>query len=230
MIDRTDRYLKEWVGAVANNAAVSLAVPSNASDEPGVGLYLLDLVPVPPARGVQLPPLQIALRYLVTTHAPAPEEAHRLLGTLVFAALENPEFDVDLAPLPATVWAAFGVAPRPSFLVRVPLRHERPQPPVSPVRMPLVVKQARPQSLRGVVLGPGNQPIAGAQVELSALELSTRTDTSGRFGFTVVPAPPHANRLRVRAKGQEVTVATEDALKNNASLVVHLQDIQERKP
>ncbi|HZH77837.1 MAG TPA: hypothetical protein VEY88_17555, partial [Archangium sp.] len=45
----------------------------------------------------------------------SPERAHHVLGQLVFAAMEEPEFEVDLAPLPVALWSALGVPPRPAL-------------------------------------------------------------------------------------------------------------------
>ncbi|MCU0518329.1 MAG: DUF4255 domain-containing protein, partial [Oscillatoria sp. Prado101] len=84
----------------------------------------------PPLRGSQRTPLQAAARYLVTTWAGTPEDAHRLLGDLLFAAMDSAAFQAELNPLPAAAWTAFGLPPQPSFVLRVPLQIARPQPPV----------------------------------------------------------------------------------------------------
>ena len=60
--------------------------------------------------------------------------------------------------------------------------------------------------LWGQVLGPGGLPLAGAAVEVPALQLFTSADASGRFRFANVPARPPP-RLVVRAKGLVQTFA-----------------------
>ena len=75
MIEDVDQRLKDWVGTVLTDTAVSLSAPIDQGAEPLVGLYLLDMHPSPPAKGPRRRPLQILLRYLVTTSAEHPEEA-----------------------------------------------------------------------------------------------------------------------------------------------------------
>ena len=62
-----------------------------------------------------------------------------------------------------------------------------------------------------------------ARVELPALEMSTNTDSKGRFHFSAVPAVPGKKLLRVRAKGQEFSINTEQAGSDKDPLVIHLQ-------
>src|SRR5262249_32982745 len=139
-----------------------------------------------------------------------PEEAHRLLGQLVFAAMENPEFEIDLTPVSVTVWNAFGVAPQPAFMLSVPVQKERPEPKPGFVRQPLLVKTSPMTTLYGVVLGPGEIPIAGARVEMRALHLSTQTDRKGRFCLAAVPSEPARKELEVKAKGRKLSVTAEE--------------------
>lgn len=220
MIEDVDQHLKDWARTVVKDVAVSLTIPFGAEAEEGVGLYLLDLAHAPPPRTAKRPPLRISLRYLVTTWAKDPERAHSLLGQLVFAAMDSTEFEVDLDPVPVAVWRAFGVPPRPSFVLRVPLQRERPEPAVTLVRAPLVVEASPVQSLQGVVLGPQELPVVGARVELPALRLSTRTDSKGGFRFSAVPAQPARQLLRVTAKGRELSVQTE-ANGGQEPMVIH---------
>ena len=53
--------------------------------------------------------------------------------------------------------------------------------------------------------------------------MSTNTDSKGRFHFSAVPAAPGARLLRVRAKGQEFSINTEQAGSDQDPLVIHLQ-------
>lgn len=221
MIDQTDRHLAAWIGGILDQVDVSLDPPGAAETAKGVSLYLMELLQSPPARGTRLPPLLMKLRYLVTTTAPTPEEAHRMLGALVVAALENPEFEIEQEPLPLSLWMALGIAPRPAFVLRVPFRHDRPQKVAPPVKHAIVIKPLPLRSLEGQVLGPGDIPLMNARVELPALELFTNTDSRGRFHFSSVPSPPGVRLLRVRAKGQEFSVNIDPA--ETEPLVIHLQ-------
>jgi Carboxypeptidase regulatory-like domain len=223
VIEQIDRRLAEWVTAVLGGQAVELSPPGEGGDGSAVSLYLMDLRNAPPARGGNRPPLQVVLRYLVTARAQDPAEGHRLLGELVFAAMEAPEMEVELEPLPVALWRAFGVPPQPAFVLRMPLRRERPEPVVPRVRQPLVLRTEPAISLQGTVVGPGDLPIAGARVELPAVARSTRTDHRGRFAFAGVPASG-TRTVRVSAKGREISVT---AGTGDGPLLIRLQPMED---
>ena len=223
MIDQVDGRLEQWVGTILEGANVSLAAPAASETGRGVSVYLVELLRTPPPRGARRPPLQISLRYLVTAWAETSAEAHRMLGELVFAAMEQPELEVERDPVPVALWTALGVAPRPSFVLRVPLQLERPEPTAPLVRVTPVVRQSPMQSLHGLVCGPGDVPVMGARVELPALHLSTNTDSQGRFHFPAVPSDPPVKFVLVRAKGQEHSVAAERAIIDGELLLIRLQ-------
>jgi hypothetical protein len=209
MIDEVDRRLKDWVKSILEGVEVHFTAPNNAAEQRGIGLYLMEVVVMPPASTTKLPPLQVALRFLVTSWSEDPEEAHRLLGELVFAAMENPELEVELAPVSVAVWRALGVAPRPSFVIRVPLQRVRHMPKAKPVTAFPIVTTLAVVSLHGVVRGPNDIPLADAEVQVPALRLTARTDYKGRFHFSGVPGDGKMKTLRVRAKGQELSLTTD---------------------
>lgn len=205
MIDEIDQRLKAWVGQAVPGATVTLEPPRTARDGLGASLYLFELADDPPLRGSQRTPLQAAARFLVTTWAQKTEDAHRLLSDLLFAAMESTEFRVELSALPAAAWSTFGLPPQPSFVLHVPLQLARPQPPVPRVRHPLDVHPVPLATLRGQVVGPDDVPLAGAHVMVEGLDARTRTDTDGYFHLATLPAGSARQRLRVRAKGKEIT-------------------------
>ncbi|HLH61551.1 MAG TPA: hypothetical protein VKV20_07695 [Ktedonobacteraceae bacterium] len=209
MIDSVDRDLQEWVRTVLPGVDVFLGLPQHLDGKQGVNLYLLALSDPPPAWMNRQPATRVALRYLVTTWAEDEMEAHRMLGQLVLAVMENREYELDLAGLPATLWAALGVAPRPSFTLCAPLRIEPPVLDTKLVKGPLVIRGAPVTSLQGVVLGPGNIPIVGASVEIPALALTNHTDAKGRFYFSSVPGEPRSIQLLVKARGRTQSVTVE---------------------
>lgn len=223
MIDQIDGRLSEWIKTILKNAEVSLGPPGASTAARSVGLYLLELTQTPPARVKRRPPIQIKLRYLVTTQAADTKEAHQMLGDLLVAALKDPEFEVEQEPVPISLWSALNVAPQPSFVLRVPYNIERPEKIAPPVLHPLIVKSSPLRSLSGQILGPRDIPIMDARVELPALQLYTNTDSKGRFHFSTVPAEPHPKLLRVRAKGKEFSINTEQAASADEPLVIHLQ-------
>ncbi|GCF09768.1 hypothetical protein KDI_33320 [Dictyobacter arantiisoli] len=183
-------------------------------------MYLFALVPPSTAWMNRASATQIALRYLVTTWADEEEEAHRLLGHLIMALLGKHEYELELTDLPASLWTAFGLVPRPAFMLRVPLyfEHSAPTPPL--VRGPLVVRGAPAVSLHGTVLGPGKVPVAGARVELPALQLIAHTNTRGRFHFSTVPSEPRGIQLLVKARGCTQTALIEEPISDNNPLEI----------
>jgi hypothetical protein len=222
MIDEVDQRLKAWVGHVLGETPVSLAVPERGSRERGVSLYLLELGAAPPARTGRRVPLQFSVCYLITVDAETPEQAHHLMGELLFAALEAPDFEVELAPVPLELWAALAVPPQPAFRLRLPVRRERAEPNTARVRFPVVIETHPPEALRGRVVGPGDVPIPGAVVELPTLKLSTRTDARGFFRFLNVPALETVGGLEVRAKGEVLHVGAEALAPTEEPLVIRL--------
>jgi hypothetical protein len=221
-IEEVDAYLREWAGTLLGTATVSLDPPQAMQAGRGVSFYLCELADKPPPSNTKRSPLQLSLRYLVTTWAQAQEDMHHLLDELVFAAMENPAFEVELSPVAAETWVALGVVPQPSFVLCVPLRRERPEPETQLVRVPLEVQQASITDLRGTVLGPGDVPLMGALVELPALQIRTRTDAKGRFCFATVPREPGAWHLRVKAKGRQFQVVVEQNGADDNPLLVRV--------
>jgi hypothetical protein len=240
VIEQIDRRLQQWVenlfatepeaaaagrGAETGRVPVgfSLGPPRRAPDGAGVSCYLFELCDAPPARGPQRAPLQLALRYLVTTWAQEPAAAHRLLGRLVFAAMGEPEWEVLLAPPSEAAWAAFGVLPQPAFILSIPLRLERPTPPAPLVRAPIQLQATPVASLAGVVLGPGEIPLAGALVELPALRQTRRTDRKGQFAFPMVPVEPAELKLHVKARGRARWFDITRPSEADGPLVIHFE-------
>jgi carboxypeptidase family protein len=206
MIERIGQEIRDWIGSIITGAEVVLGLPSDDSQRAQVGLYLMDLSQTNRARVGKLTPFKINLRYLVMVRSPQAEEAQRLLGELIFAALQKlekgpPEFEVVVEPLPVEAWAALGAAPQPSFFLRAPLRLERPEPALPIVTEPVVLQPSPMRMLSGMVLESGGMPIMGARVELLTLGIATRTDEMGRFRFAGVPSNGQL-KLLARAKGQ----------------------------
>lgn len=225
MIEEVDNRLREWASSVLEAPAANVEIRLTAPDEPGpqaaVTIFLLDLLPGTPGAAGRRPPLQITLRYLVSASAASVEDAHRLLGRVVFAAMERPDMEVELAPLSAEFWAALRCTPRPSFLLRVPLRLDRPEPQVGRVTHAAEVRHAKTAALAGRVVGPGDIPIAAAQVELPALRLVTQTDVHGYFRFLAVPADPARRQVTVRARGVEKAITVERPVAGGEPFIIH---------
>ena len=206
MIDKIGKEIRDWAGSVVTDAEVVLGLPGANTQNAQVGLYLLDLSQSKCARVGKLSPFKFNLRYLVTASAPRAEEAQRLLGELIFAALQKlekapPEFEVVVKPLPVKDWSALGATPQPSFFLLAPLRLERHEPVVPMVKEPVVLQPSPMRMLSGTVYESGGMPIMGARVELLTLGIATRTDEMGRFRFAGVPSNGQL-KLLAQAKGQ----------------------------
>jgi hypothetical protein len=161
-----------------------------------VSLFLMDLVSQQPMRGQERAPLQLALRYLVTAWAADPVAEHRLLGALVAAAMQEEGFEVLLGPTAPATWMALGAAPRPAFVLQVPVRQARPEPVLPRVRGPLVMRGVALAPLAGGVLGP----------EVPSADAFTETDPQGRFRFPALPVEPRQKLVRIRARGRQLDV------------------------
>jgi hypothetical protein len=229
VIDAIDQRLSTWIKETVGVDAVSLAPPGAQEGDSSVSLYLLELADAPPPRSTGLSPLQLSLRYLVTTWAKEVTEAHRILGELALAAMEQTDFELELEPLPAETWTALGLVPQPAFILRVPLRRERPERPAPYVRERLVVRAGPSRSFTGRVLGPEEIPIADATVEVPSLGTRTRTDGQGRFVFANVPVDPPIRHLLVRAKGRLLNVTLGTEIAEGEPLVIRVDTLMERE-
>ncbi len=220
-IDNVDRQLGEWINSVLENMELSFGPPADNSDGHGVSLYLMELAHSPLPAGQRKVLRQISLRYLVTSWAESPLEAHRILGKLIFAAMENAEFEVEPGTAPIDVWKAFGIAPRPSFILRRNLRVERPETVAPMVRVPMTIENSPMEELQGLVLGPGEIPIMGALVEFPTLQRHTYTDSKGQFVFPAVPGHQTVKELRVTARGW-ATMQLQPTIHDDELLIIRI--------
>jgi hypothetical protein len=221
MFHEVDDQLEAWARGVADGVTVSFGPPGELKAQTGVGLYLMELTEDPPARGSGVAPLRVALRYLVTTWG-EPLEAHRVLGALVFEALADPDVTVDLRPLSPQAWTALGTVPRPAFILQRTVQRERAVSLAPPVTERLALRTGPLTTLHGVVLGPGDIPLASASVEVPHLGKRATTDGRGAFRLAGLPTSPPVTRLRVRARGHEQTVTAEQGYTGDAPVTIRI--------
>jgi hypothetical protein len=202
MIEAVDARLRDWAAQVVPGTAVTLDAPAADGRADEVAVHLVELADLPPARGPAPPSRQVLLRYLVSAGGEDPLVAHGRLGRLLFAAMEEPDFEVACSAVPAGYWQAAAARPRPAFVLSVPLRlaAEIPEPVL--VREPVTLRIGVSSALEGRLVGPGDVPVADAYITLPSLRLSTRSDAAGRFAFAAVPRDPPA-RLHVSARARE---------------------------
>jgi hypothetical protein len=232
LIPQVDNQLTRWVEKTLGAITISLLPPEKAPKGQGISLYLLSLAENPPLQGFQRAPLQFRLCYLVTAWAQDPLQAHAILGELLLAAMDTPEYEVELDNIHPTIWAGFGIPPRPAFILRVPVRKERPQGPVQLVREPLHVKWIEPVRLSGTLYGPEDSPLSGVRValmpeagdnplnlEYARLCPSTVTENQGLFTFVAVPPQPRYT-LFIHFKDQELFAGLDRPIPDNTPLIL----------
>jgi hypothetical protein len=228
MSDKLDDRLKRWIESIVDGVAVSLSAPEAQTSGQGIGLYLLDLMQSSPISTMKPPPLQLTFRYLVTTWSERPEDAHEILSRLFFAAMENKDFEVERNPPSIEIWRAFGVNPRPAFLLRAPLLQERPRTPAKlvrePVRVDVMISRV---AFHGKIVGPEDIPISHCLVEVPALGLSTSSDREGRFNFPGLPSLGKTHFL-IKARGQQLSVDSEQSFPDRATpMVIRLSSLED---
>ena len=220
MIDTIDQQLKEWVNSTVAGQDILMSMPPATVDRSTVALSLYELDTAVPGRCDGPRPIELTLRYLVTTHAEEPIEAHRVFGQLLFAAIENPAFVVDNRPLPIEVWRAFGMAPRPSFRLEMPLVRER-QASTPLITKPVEVRVSPIRSLHGVVLSPDGVPIRQARVEIHGTSNVTYTDIRGRFQFR--GASTFADKLALRVVARGIERSFSESLTSDKPILIRFQ-------
>ncbi len=229
MIDQADRRIREWIEKQGGVPAVTFDPPGKHQNAQGLSCYLLEIASAPQYRSGRRPPLVVTLRYLVTACSTDPAEAHNALGTVLFAAMQSTDFQVDLTPVSSETWLGLGVPPQPAFVLCVPFIVELPELELPLVREPLVVHVAPFLSLHGQVLGPGDVPISGAVVEVPGVNRQARTDTQGRFALSQLPGGSRDQQLIVHAKGKQNTITVENAA-TGEPVIIRFEGLDEGPP
>lgn len=194
-----------------------------AGDGTAVTMTLIDVVPAPLPRGpVGLPPLQLRARYLVTIAAPDATTERQALAELAFSA--GPVTEVELEPTARglELLRSLGVSTRPALLISVLLQRERHTRPMRRVRQPLVTKWSPARPVSGVVVGPGDVPIAGAFVEVEGLSQTAYSNHRGEFAFRSVPGADPPPTLVVSAKGATVRVRVDGDATASTPLLIRI--------
>ena len=210
--DVEDRLLQQWIRpALGPRAQVGFdgAGPAAEGGALQVGVRLLDVLPSPPPRGHEAPPLRLQARFVVTVSGGKAGESRAALADLAFAALESEMLELERAAPPPEYWRALALPPQPALVVRLPLVRVKPQRKVPLVRVPLAAQWSDLRPLDGmVVTGPDQVGVAGALVELSGQGLATYSDHRGAFHFPAVPDTPSTKTIIVQAKGRRLAFQT----------------------
>ncbi len=204
--------LRSWVLDTLGDVEMTFGAPSSKVEErPLVFLYALGLEELVYRHGTTggRAPQGFRFRFLITTGAPSPQKAQELLGELVFTAMDEADFDIELSGSDSCLWQLLGIPPRPAFFLFVSVQR-----PMEEVVLPKVQEPPRLESsvsvpLVGRVVGPGDIPLMRARVELPTLDQATYTDADGRFRFPAVPKEPAVQEIKIHARGIVRTLALE---------------------
>jgi hypothetical protein len=144
-MDTASRELVDWLQNHAHPAAVMTQPPDRMTGRSGIGCYCYDMVPLSSLRERGRLIQEVALRYVITAwDADMEAEAGTdILSRIAFALQSSPDYELESYGLPFEAWTAFGIAPRPSLVVKVRIRHEQPireAPPVKETIIPLGIK------------------------------------------------------------------------------------------
>jgi hypothetical protein len=146
MISSVFEHMKIWVCETLGEVDVIPEPPQllgNPDNKRSVSVYLKD-VGESPSSGtlLKMDRLQVQLTFLVTANGKTLLEACDDLVKLAFAAMLEKNMEIVLTPMTAEEWSAFGVVPRPSFFLRLPLNFEVEKPEVKRVEKPLILRSS----------------------------------------------------------------------------------------
>jgi hypothetical protein len=220
------RLVDGWIVPALGPAAhvrVGRIDDATPSDGTTVTLTLIDIAPAPlPSGPAGLPPLQLRARYLVTVAAADSGAEREAIADLAFTAGPIPEVDLEPKTPGLEIWRSLGIAMRPALLIAVLVQRQQHRP-MRRVRQPLVAKWASSRPLLGVVVGPGDVPIAGALVEVEGLPQTAYSNYRGEFAFRAVPGDDPSPTLVVSAKGATVRVRVDGgATSSSAPLLIRI--------
>jgi len=145
MISSVFEHMKSWVCETLGDVDVTSDPPpvKGDTDKRSVNVYLKDVVESPSSGTLlKLDRLQVQLTFLVTASGKTLLEACDDLVKLAFAAMLEKDMEIVLTPMTAEEWSAFGVVPRPSFFLKLPLNFDVEKPEVKRVQKPLVLKSS----------------------------------------------------------------------------------------
>ncbi|MET8309321.1 carboxypeptidase-like regulatory domain-containing protein [Micromonospora sp. NPDC005173] len=211
-IETATAELTAWLASAAGEP-VPIGPPRTDGDAAGLTLWPMELRPARQTRssGAVREPYRFTIRYLLCAAGPAGLPG---LDRVLTAATSDGSYPVVLEAGDATLWTAFGSAPRPALLIDVPAQVDHPTPAAPPVLQPLRLRQLELRTLAGRVVGPEDQPLAAMRVELPGTASATRTDPDGRFLIVGVPHDPEQPgpvRLRLTGRGLVLTAEVDPA-------------------
>lgn len=208
--------LADWIGTMS--AMPVTPVTRAAPVEDGrIEIRLAAMVPRPATRSLDHRLDRLSVDYLVTWRMPDPIVEADLMSDLAFALAQDGDgFEIADEADAAEAASRLHIGPLAGVLVRCELARDRRLPRGPRVRHPAVTRIVPLAEIEGVVLGPGNMPIAGATICIAGETRVTTTDPRGRFRFAAPGEMPL--HLRVAARG----VTTEETVSPGALATINL--------
>lgn len=215
-IDALFTTLEGWLGAVLPETTPEHLPLNGTAPAEGIALRTIGIA-IPTRRAnPALPHLRCDV--LVTLTSADPRQEAAAFARLLLAAAARPDVTVLDAPTALQLCATLGIQPALGCVLRVAaLLPDPDEPPVQRVRFPLRAEIGEIGVIGGVVLGPGDVPIAGVEISAEGFPWSVRTDRAGRFQLCGVAIG--APTLTARGRGAETIVAAAEADKR---ITIHL--------
>lgn len=203
--------LCDWLSVVLGHATpVRASTPTPA--ENGVDVWPLELL----ADGASPDgPIRLRVRHLIVPAGPLPA-AMAVLDRVVAAVAAEDRYRPVFEPLPAHLWAAAGIAPRPVLVLDVAVQVGRPVAAVPRVRGELAVHVVPVRAIHGRVVGPGAVPLPG--ITVTAGGRSARTDPRGEF---TLPGQPGDRTVPLHLSGRGRHLRADVATQSAEPVVIH---------
>lgn len=205
--DEVTQGLVDWVRRQNPDIRVDAQPIGRETDQDGIDIRLIGLTPRFEPRQRDRIEHSVALDYLVAVRFADPLAEHRSLAEIAFAAMETAGYEIVADRSAADACAAIGLRPSAGIVLRAQARLSRELPRAPLVREPAITRLVPLGHVEGVVVGPGNIPIAGAFITLEGDARAAVTGPDGRFRFaTPAGTPVH---ITARARSTEAAVSAE---------------------
>ena len=195
------QFLEKWVAEVVGKKVTVTDDFVPVTDKPQIIIFLREFTSAAPSHQYINRHLELGVHYLICADGKqSPSESNALLQSLIFAAMEHREINVDLSPPPPEFWLSLGIKARPCFNVIAKEIKERTIEKIPVVTEPVIVNAATKALLHGIVKSPNNTPMPGVEVKIAGDNITVKTDNTGRFQFEALMPEPDEKKIIVRRK------------------------------
>lgn len=192
------QHLLDWVRLQLPNVRAEPVSLLKSDIDEGVEIRLLNLAPRAEPRSHDRLSHVLAIDYLVTLRFADPLIEHRNVAELALATLESSDFQMVTDRQVPEACRLLSLSPSAGLILRAELRRTRELPRAPLVREPAVTRLSPLVWLEGVVVGPGDQPVADATVMLDGSNRTHVTGANGQFRFAAPSGSPVHATVRAR--------------------------------